>query len=141
MSAPPDGLPLYRVLTGPDDEAFCRRVSEAIALGYRLHEGPAVTFNGEQVIVAQALLWPGARGPGRLPARTVEPVRRWDGRSGRVDLHLAAKYQEHDRIRHLIVELKAPTVTVGRKELDEIEDYADVIVSTPGSPAAQPSGT
>jgi hypothetical protein len=25
-----------------------------------LHEGPAVTFNGEQVIVAQALLWPGA---------------------------------------------------------------------------------
>ena len=60
MSAPPDGLPLYRVLTGPDDAAFCRRVGEAIALGYRLHEGPAVTFNGEQVIVAQALLWPGA---------------------------------------------------------------------------------
>jgi hypothetical protein len=26
----------------------------------RLHEGPAVTFNGERVIVAQALLWPGA---------------------------------------------------------------------------------
>jgi hypothetical protein len=24
-----------------------------------VHEGPAVTFNGEQVIVAQALLWPG----------------------------------------------------------------------------------
>jgi len=60
MSAPPDGLPLYRLLTGPDDAAFCRRVSEAIALGYRLHKGPAVTFNGEQVIVAQALLWPGA---------------------------------------------------------------------------------
>jgi hypothetical protein len=60
MSAPPDGLSLYRVLTGPDDAAFCRRVSEAIALGYRLHEGPAVTFNGEQVIVAQALLWAGA---------------------------------------------------------------------------------
>ena len=60
MSAPPDGLPVYRVLTGPDDAAFCRRVSEAIALGYRLHEGPAVTFNGGQVIVAQALLWAGA---------------------------------------------------------------------------------
>ena len=58
-------------------------------------------------------------------------MRRWDGKSGRVDLHLAAKYQEHDRIRHLIVELKAPTITVGRKELDQIEDYADVIVSTP----------
>ena len=59
MNVPPDGLPIYRVLTGPDDATFCRRVSEAIALGYRLHEGPAVTFNGEQVIVAQAILWPG----------------------------------------------------------------------------------
>ena len=58
MSVPPDGLPIYRVLTGPDDTSFCHRVSEAIALGYRLHEGPAVTFNGDQVIVAQALLWP-----------------------------------------------------------------------------------
>jgi hypothetical protein len=60
MSAPPDGLPIYRVLTGPDDPAFCHRVSEAITLGYSLHQGPAVTFNGEQVIVAQALLWAGA---------------------------------------------------------------------------------
>ena len=65
MSAPPDGLPIYRVLTGPDDAAFCYRVSEAIALGYRLHGSPAVTFNGERVIVAQALLWPGA---GNVPA-------------------------------------------------------------------------
>jgi hypothetical protein len=60
MSAPPDGLPIYRVLTGPDDAAFCRRVSDAIALGYRLHGGPAVTFNGEHVVVAQSLIWPDA---------------------------------------------------------------------------------
>ncbi|GLY70762.1 DUF1737 domain-containing protein [Amycolatopsis taiwanensis] len=58
MSTPPDGLPIYRVLTGPDDETFCRRVSEAIELGYRPHGSPALTFNGAQVIVAQALLWP-----------------------------------------------------------------------------------
>ncbi|RRS01588.1 DUF1737 domain-containing protein [Glycomyces terrestris] len=62
MSAPPDGLPVYRVLTGPDDSAFCRRVSEALAAGYELHGGPAVTFDGERVIVAQAVLWPGPRG-------------------------------------------------------------------------------
>jgi hypothetical protein len=62
MSTPPDGLPAYRVLTGPDDAAFCHRVSEAIALGYLLHAGPAVTFNGTDVIVAQALIWPGATG-------------------------------------------------------------------------------
>ncbi|MFB9158416.1 DUF1737 domain-containing protein [Chromobacterium violaceum] len=36
-SVPPDGLPAYRLLTGPDDSAFCKRVSEALAQGYRLH--------------------------------------------------------------------------------------------------------
>ncbi|MEV8311897.1 DUF1737 domain-containing protein [Streptomyces flavidovirens] len=57
MSTPPDGLPIYRILTGPDDATFCQRVSEMIGLGYELHAGPAVTFNGESVIVAQALVW------------------------------------------------------------------------------------
>jgi hypothetical protein len=55
---PPDDLPCYRLLTEPDDETFCRRVSETLNLGYRLHGGPAVTFNGERVIVAQAVVWP-----------------------------------------------------------------------------------
>jgi hypothetical protein len=51
-----EDLPRYRVLTGPDDEAFCRRVSEALDLGYELHGSPSLTFNGDRVIVAQALL-------------------------------------------------------------------------------------
>lgn len=54
---PPNGLPLYRLLTGPDDEIFCRRVSEALQLGYRLYESPSATFNGKDVIVAQAVIW------------------------------------------------------------------------------------
>lgn len=45
----------YRVLTGPDDAEFCRRVSALLDQGYRLHGSPALTFNGERVIVAQAL--------------------------------------------------------------------------------------
>lgn len=57
---PPDNLPIYRLLTGPDDAAFCRRVSEALALGYMLYGSPAATFNGTNVIVAQALIWPGS---------------------------------------------------------------------------------
>ncbi|HEN8797682.1 DUF1737 domain-containing protein [Pseudomonas sp. CM25] len=61
MTQPPDGLPIYRVLTGPDDANFCRRVSAALELGYQLHGSPALTFNGETVIVAQALLWPEAK--------------------------------------------------------------------------------
>jgi len=56
---PPNGLPIYRLLTGPDDASFCRRVSEALALGYSLYGAPAATFNGQNVIVAQAIIWPG----------------------------------------------------------------------------------
>lgn len=55
---PLDGLPAYRILTGPDNTAFCHRVSEAIALGYKLYGSPAATFNGQNVIVAQAIVWP-----------------------------------------------------------------------------------
>lgn len=61
MNQPPDGLPAYRLLTGPDDAAFCRRVSDAIAMGYLLYGAPAATFNGENVIVAQAVIWPSLR--------------------------------------------------------------------------------
>ena len=57
---PPDGLPIYRVLTGPDDAAFCFRVSEALSLGYRLYGPPTATFDGKSVIVAQAVIWPTA---------------------------------------------------------------------------------
>jgi len=53
-SPPPKGLPLYRILTGPDDAAFCHRVSEALSLGYMLYGSPAATFNGKTVIIAQA---------------------------------------------------------------------------------------
>lgn len=58
MTPPPNDLPTYRLLTGVDDATFCRRVSEALALGYRLYGGPAATFNGQSVIVAQAIIWP-----------------------------------------------------------------------------------
>jgi hypothetical protein len=60
VSETPDNLPVYRILTGPDDDRFCRRVSEALALGYVLHGSPAATFDGKTVIVAQALIWPTA---------------------------------------------------------------------------------
>jgi hypothetical protein len=52
----------YRVLTGPDDRGFCERVSAALAEGYELHGGPAVTFDGERVVVAQALVLRGRGG-------------------------------------------------------------------------------
>jgi hypothetical protein len=60
-------LPWYRVLTGPDDVSFCLRVSEALAMGYVLHGGPAVTFNGSSVVVAQAVVWSGPSQPPLQP--------------------------------------------------------------------------
>jgi hypothetical protein len=57
-SSPPQDLPRYRLLTGKDDATFCKRVSEALALGYQLYGSPSVTFNGDHVVVAQAVLWP-----------------------------------------------------------------------------------
>ncbi|MGM9471161.1 DUF1737 domain-containing protein [Pseudarthrobacter sp. YS3] len=50
----------YRLITGPDDKAFCERISTALAEGYVLHGSPAATFNGSSVIVAQALILPAA---------------------------------------------------------------------------------
>jgi hypothetical protein len=54
-----DGPLKYRLLTGPDDASFCRRVSQALCDGYELHGSPAVTFDGRTVVVAQALVWRG----------------------------------------------------------------------------------
>jgi hypothetical protein len=50
----------YRLLTGPDDHAFCERVSQALAEGYVLHGDPACTYDPEQgrIIVAQAVVLP-----------------------------------------------------------------------------------
>jgi len=54
---PPNGLPIYRLLTGPDDAEFCKRVSEAIMMGYVLYGSPTMAFDGQRVIVGQALVW------------------------------------------------------------------------------------
>ncbi len=49
----------YRLLTGPDDAAFCQRVSEALKQGYVLWGSPGVAIGSEGPIVAQALVLPG----------------------------------------------------------------------------------
>lgn len=56
-------------------------------------------------------------------------VKRLDGTSGRLDLLLSAATTEHDRNRHLVVELKAPKVTASEKELSQIKSYAKAVVA------------
>jgi len=38
-------MKLYRFLTGPDDAAFCQRVTAALNKGWQLAGSPALTFD------------------------------------------------------------------------------------------------
>ncbi|RJO74952.1 DUF1737 domain-containing protein [Nocardia panacis] len=46
----------YRLITGVDDAEFCSRISSLLEQGYRLYGSPAVTFDGANVIAAQAVI-------------------------------------------------------------------------------------
>ena len=48
---------VYRYLTGPDDSAFCHKVSEALSKGWLLYGTPTLTFDPlkGRVICGQAV--------------------------------------------------------------------------------------
>ncbi|MCP4344146.1 MAG: DUF1737 domain-containing protein [Desulfobacterales bacterium] len=46
----------YRLITGKDDANFCQRISKLLDEGYELYGSPSCTFNGQDVIVAQAVI-------------------------------------------------------------------------------------
>ena len=56
-SNPPDGL-AYRLISGPDDAEFCRRVSHWVARGYVPYGNPTMAVDKGAVTVGQALVWP-----------------------------------------------------------------------------------
>ncbi len=51
-------MKVYRYLTGPDDAAFCHRVTAALNRGWSLHGGPTLTYDPEakRVICGQAIV-------------------------------------------------------------------------------------
>ncbi|WP_232785009.1 DUF1737 domain-containing protein [Psychromonas sp. MB-3u-54] len=46
----------YKLVTGKDDADFCKRITKLLAQGYELHGSPAISFNGEHMVVAQAVV-------------------------------------------------------------------------------------
>ena len=67
---------------------------------------------------------------GAAPRRNSRrPVRRADGRSGRLDLMLSGVTGADQNKRHLIVELKRPSLTLTEKELAQLRSYAFAVVS------------
>ena len=63
---------------------------------------------------------------GKMDIKIDEPVKRIDGRIGIIDLMLsrAVPRNRTDELEHLVVELKAPKVVIGQKEINQIESYA-----------------
>ena len=62
-----------------------------------------------------------------FPSDSVAPVKTTEGKSGRTDLHFAVRNREHDRTRHLIVELKRPSVSATQEELGQVTRYGGTI--------------
>jgi len=46
----------YKLITGEDNADFCARITELLAQGYELYGSPALSFNGEHMVVAQAVV-------------------------------------------------------------------------------------
>ena len=59
--------------------------------------------------------------------------RKPDGKIGRVDSFMGrvVPHPDRDHREFLLVELKRPSLTVGRKELDQLEDYVTAILAQP----------
>lgn len=49
---------LYRMITGPDDNRFCHRVSKALSNGWKLSGSASLTFNAVkgEVVCGQAIV-------------------------------------------------------------------------------------
>lgn len=47
---------LYRLITGPDDAAFCARIERLLNLGWLLHGSPTVGFDGVGSRACQAVV-------------------------------------------------------------------------------------
>jgi hypothetical protein len=60
-----------------------------------------------------------------------EPIKRPGGRKGIIDLMLSRKIPTNtvEELSHLIVELKAPAVTAGSKETEQIKSYAFAVAN------------
>lgn len=68
-----------------------------------------------------------------IKSRGKKKVRKLDGKTGRVDSFLGrvVPHPDGEHREFLLVELKKPSIKITRKELDQIEDYANAIVSQP----------
>jgi hypothetical protein len=60
-------------------------------------------------------------------------MRKPDGKVGRIDSFMGREVPkgDHRHREYLLIELKRPSLTVGRKELDQLDDYVTAIIGQP----------
>ncbi len=46
----------YKLITGKDNADFDEQITELLNRGYELYGAPALSFNGEHMVVAQAVI-------------------------------------------------------------------------------------
>jgi len=61
------------------------------------------------------------------------PVRKLDGEIGRIDSFMGrvVPNENPDHREFLLIELKKPSIKIGRKEADQVEDYVNAILAQP----------
>jgi len=61
------------------------------------------------------------------------PVRKLDGKIGRIDSFMGrvVPNENPDHREYLLIELKKPSIKIGRKEADQVEDYVNAILAQP----------
>jgi hypothetical protein len=52
----PQQTETYKLVTGKDDSEFCYRITKLLSEGYELYGSPSMAFNGEHMVVAQAVI-------------------------------------------------------------------------------------
>ena len=57
----PQAKEKYKLITGKDNSEFCDRITGLLNQGYELYGSPALSFNGEHMIVAQAVVKTGTQ--------------------------------------------------------------------------------
>jgi hypothetical protein len=60
-------------------------------------------------------------------------VRKPDGKIGRIDAFMGrvVPNENPDHREFLLIELKKPSIKIGRKEMDQVEDYVNAILAQP----------
>jgi hypothetical protein len=61
------------------------------------------------------------------------PMRKLDGKIGRIDSFMGrvVPNENPDHREYLLIELKKPSIKIGRKETDQVEDYVNAILAQP----------